>query len=315
MAEIDGPGTPDAESLRLEEAAVAYTVGSVTSALRDTMARILTVFESGRLAVVQLREFILRALQGITAPAFMDSRMSEAADQARALGITQAIRYAQPPGGIDGEALEWGVDRLPELDRLLTEGIAEAARLAQLAALETKTDVNVVLGRIGATAAGLEGNVRRVVNEEINRGTNEVAVALGLNLIWVPERDACLHCLAHAGWVVEPGQAFPPVSFDPEARRVWTVLYPPLHPNCRCRVRTTDAAPGRPDPDRSSVEPGAALAREARRSVVYQWSGSASGAAARRAAARLLDLGAGLPVSVERRARAALNKDKPVRRP
>jgi hypothetical protein len=155
-----------------------------------------------------------------------------------------------------------------------------------------------------------------VANEGINSGAADVARAAGLRLIWVAERNACLDCLAHAGYAVEPGDVFPAVSYDPvRPGKFMAVKWPPLHPNCRCQVRVYAGPAGAPPADRSALDPAARLAAEARRSVVYQWTDYASGVRMRAAAAYLLDMGAGLAPSVERRARAALRRrtivDKP----
>lgn len=293
---------PDPE-LELELEAEAAVAGPAVAAVRKVIAQITAMFENMRVTGPALLEFIRKALATIRVRG-MDARLEEYAGRARALGIAQAMR-SPLVSALDGKAVDWTAGDVPGLDAMLDEGIREAAKLAGAIALETKADVMSVIGLAGKTAAGLKGETRRVVNEEINQGTAEVARAMGLNLLWVPERNACLDCLAHAGWVVEVGKAFPPVSFDPDAKNVWTVLHPPLHPHCRCRVRLTDAKPGRP----ATTDP---LAREARRAVVYQQAESESGAALRRAATALLDRGASLPKSVEERARRTL-KDAPAR--
>jgi hypothetical protein len=175
-------------------------------------------------------------------------------------------------------------------------------------------NVLAVAGRANRGVSEAQGTARWTANEGINAGTAQVARAAGLNLVWVAERNACLHCLAHAGWVVAPGNPFPAVSFDPRAGDVREVTWPPLHPNCRCECRTYDGEPGRPSRDRTSTDPADRLAAEARRSAVYQWTDHASGLAARRAASALLKAGADLPGTVTQRARRALRRGG-VRRP
>jgi hypothetical protein len=196
------------------------------------------------------------------------------------------------------------------LDALTRVRVRQAQDLLAVLPLETKRDLDAVLGKVSAVRSRAEGQVRWTANEGINSGTSGVARSIGRNLLWVPERDACLHCLAYAGWTVRPGETFPPgLTFaDSPIQRPDGILYPPLHPGCRCQVKTTPGKPGPPAEDGSAVDPAAALAREARRSVVYGWTAHASGAATLRAMSRLLEEGANLPASVERRARALVRK-------
>src|SRR6185295_4189054 len=123
------------------------------------------------------------------------------------------------------------------------------------------------------------------------------------------ERDACVHCLAYAGQTVKPGKLFPndltygdkPLS-QPDDRSKG-LAGPPLHPNCRCTVRPFD-------PQWDADLPRA-LEREARRSVALGFKLESEPSAVRlRAADRLLKAGAGLPKTVEARAKAAVKQGK-----
>ena len=146
---------------------------------------------------------------------------------------------------------------------------------------------------------------------ETLRRVAAVADRLGAALLWVAERDACLHCLAHAGWSVAPGDTFPPgLTYGDKPLRDDGVAHPPLHPGCRCQVRLWDGPVGAPPTERSRLDPAARLAAEARRSVVYGWTSYASGAATIRAMERLLRRGAALPPSVERRARELVRQGR-----
>ena len=119
-------------------------------------------------------------------------------------------------------------------------------------------------------------------------------------LIWVSERDACVHCIGLAGEVARFGEPFP--SFSPYAEKQlnWRGYNgrPPRHPNCRCRLIPWDGGDETPE----------ALKREAERSVARGWSlPTESNAQRLRALDRLLQSpNLRLPPSVIRRARRAL---------
>lgn len=132
-------------------------------------------------------------------------------------------------------------------------------------------------------------------------------------VIWIPERDACVRCLAYAGLHVKPGEEFPGgLTYGPPWPSV-TEQEPfigpgsRMHPRCRCElhvIRLTEA------PDTA-----AALQREARRSIAKGWSRESEGESVRsRAAKRLLADGAALPQSVVDEARRRLRSGKPFRR-
>jgi hypothetical protein len=205
-----------------------------------------------------------------------------------------------------------------DLDDVIRTKLREAADMAESGPLSTRRDLDRIAGRARTGVKRAEAATRAAVNDGINSGTADVARATGQRLIWVAERNACLHCLAYAGWVTEPDQEFPhglTYSADGPLRAFGALFWPPLHPNCRCRVRLYRGPSGPPPRDRSLPDPAARLASEAQRSVVYQWTDYASQAAAMRAAALLLDQGTTLADSVEKRARAALRRGQAVRRP
>lgn len=139
------------------------------------------------------------------------------------------------------------------------------------------------------------------VNDAAAAGTMEEARRLGARAVmWVAERDACLHCLALSGVEVRVGGRFRPSLMFADKPLKWRGFNgrPPRHPNCRCRVRPVFG---------DSSAQREALLREARRSVVRGFSLPSESQAARlRAADRLLRRGAGLPRSVEEYGREAV---------
>lgn len=241
----------------------------------------------------------------------MEPALAQAAVEAHRLGVNRAIKRL-PGEEAKKKARKTKTPKkrpVPPIDANLRAVLREAESLARKG-IRNRTEAAAVASKVSSGKARVEGTARSVANEGINAGTLDTARTMKLRVMWIAERNACLDCLAHAGWVVEPGKPFPGVSFDPKARKVPAVALCPLHPNCRCQLRITDEPAGKPPGDRSSLSPAARLAAEARRSVVYQWTEYESGPAMQRAAEALLSAGAGLPASVEQRARRMLRAKK-----
>jgi len=239
----------------------------------------------------------------------MEPALRQAAVEAHRLGVSRAVQRI-PGEKAKARARKTKTPKkrdVPAIDAALREALREAETVARQG-IRNRTEAAAVAAKISKGKARIEGHARSVANEGINAGTIDVARTMKLRVMWIAERNACLDCLAHAGYVVEPGRLFPGVSFDPKARKVPAVPGCPLHPNCRCQLRVTDEPAGKPPSSRSSLSPAARLAAEARRSVVYQWTEYESGPAMQRAAESLLAAGAGLPASVETRARRMLRK-------
>lgn len=144
---------------------------------------------------------------------------------------------------------------------------------------------------------------RSTVNRTAAIAAEVTARQMGASgVIWVSERDACVHCIGLAGEVAAFGQPFGASSVFAAKQLEWRGYNgrPPRHPNCRCRLIPWDG----------TTETTDALKREAQRSVARGWSlPTESNAARLRALDRLLqqpDLR--LPPSVIRRARKALQE-------
>jgi hypothetical protein len=311
---INGEDTPDEQTLLFEAQVLRDVTGTVSGALSQLIRAILATFATTQATVEELTPEESRLLGAAIADVIrgfgwldMKPALMESAREAHALGVYRAARRFSNAADREKASRTRTPKRIsvPNPDRALRQALREAETLARQG-IRTETDAAAVASKVKAGKARIEGHARSVANGGINAGTIGVARTMRLRVIWVAERNACLHCLAHAGYVVEPGNLFPPVSFDPEAKGVLAVSSCPLHPNCRCQLRTTDLPAGAPPTDRSSVNPAARLAAEARRSVVYQWTDYASSPATARAAEALLAAGAGLPASVEQRARRML---------
>lgn len=307
----DLPAVPAEEVTALEQAAVLAVTGGLAAVLSPLLASILAIYETTEgTAPATLRQVAVRGLLDLTWPP-MDGQVRTYGVRGQHLGAERATRE------VDGPVPEVPLRDFdqPALDGAVKIRIVEAAKLAAVLPLDSKRNVLAVVGRASSAKSLAEGVTRAVVYEGLSKGKLAVAKASGRNLLWVPERDACLHCLAHAGWVWKPGKRLPKgLTYADKPLKV-RVRYPPLHPNCRCEAVLTDLPPGAPSRERSRVDPAARLSAEARRSVVLGWTDHASQDATLRAMDRLLRQGADLPTSVEQRARRALKAGRTVRRP
>lgn len=296
--------TPDEETLAFEAAVLRAVTDGTSETLTRLIRTILAAFEGtdtsteeGALAFGKAVAELIRATRWEP----MRPALGVAAIEAHRLGVRRALQRFRKPPPVKTPRRR----AVSDVDSSLRSVLREAESLARQG-IRTQTEAAVVAAKVSAGKARMEGAARYVANEGINAGTLDVARTMNLRVIWVPERNACLDCLAHAGYVVEPGGLFPGVSFDPKSRKVPAVPSCPLHPNCRCQLQTTTEPAGAPSKDRSAVSEAARLAAEARRSVVYQWTSYESSPAMARAADALLSAGAGLPASVETRARRML---------
>lgn len=110
--------------------------------------------------------------------------------------------------------------------------------------------------------------------------------------VWVPERDACVHCLAYAG-IARGNKGFPGgLTYGDKPLGNERVENPPLHPNCRCELRVVSKS-------NKDIQDG--LIREAQRSIVRGFSLDSESESLRlRATKRLLGKGVQLPASVKK---------------
>lgn len=307
------PLVPDQEALDHEEAAVQDVTGELADALALVLARSLAAYAAG--TVGDALAALIRGWLGAVTWEPMVPLLQAVAVESVDLGVTRAVRDLpprdRPKGRGPGPVLE-----VPDLDAVTQVRLDAAADLTRDLKLETKADLMTVLGKVSTVKSRAEGQVRWTANQGVNAGTAAVARRMKRGLIWIAERDACLHCLAYAGWSVRLGDTFPAgLTYGDKGLPGDGVEYPPLHPGCRCQVRMWEGPVGEPPTDRSSTSQAARLAAEARRSVAYGWTEHASHAATIRAMDRLLRAGAGLPASVERRARELVRKGRTQPRP
>lgn len=118
--------------------------------------------------------------------------------------------------------------------------------------------------------------------------------------VWVPERDACVHCLAYAG-KARSKDGFPGgLTYGDKPLTTGVVGNPPLHPNCRCELRVVS---------KSNKDIQSGLIREAQRSIVRGFSLESEPEGVRlRATKALLAKGVNLPESVKKYGRRSVKQ-------
>lgn len=258
--------------------------------------------------------------------------LEKAAQDAGRLGLGYANRKLADP------VLESDLERSSEVAQLIQEAparirqaIDDAVNFAQATPAADWSGMVQQVGKVAQAATGLERTTAQVVAVSHNDSIQQVAADRGARLLWVAEPDACVVCLALSGHLADPSTG---EWFDEEATfgkpgsamRVWPfdmpLKGPPRHPHCRCVPELwfgPALLPGGPADTSlynapalsATVDLPAALRREAKRSVLYGWSlPSESGTVRLKAAELLLAKGAGLPKSVEDRARKAVKAGK-----
>lgn len=201
-------------------------------------------------------------------------------------------------------------------DRVLAQLTAAKAHPQIGAPPATYRDILITIALANRALGIVERDTRTAINGARNQGLLEAVNEAGVPRVWVAEADACLHCLAYSGEVAQPYRPYPSgLTFyidpngDPKPlKTVGFVWGPPLHPNCRCSQEPYLGSLDYPVMpwEQAETTVSDALKREARRVVALGRSGTDSQPARLRAASALLARGAGLPKSVQARARAAV---------
>lgn len=304
----------------LEQAAQAASAGPLRAAVTELM-RFLTrqwirVFgsTSARANPVGLVRFVgdvrgeLRTIRpSVAVP------LARYAVQARRLGAQQAVDEIPVDVDLtaaDSEDLSPAVQQvLDDLDDDIAEHLVRADReLGRLADDAAFSDAVTAASSAAQAATAAERAAAWVTNRSANDGVTAVADELGVERIWVPERDACVHCLGLAGETSVNGVFDATKTFGTKPLPVWPgpdLDGPPRHPNCRCR---TQPWLGSVTPDGVPDQRGA-LKREAERSILTGWRLPSESERVRLGAAeQLLTSGTNLPASVKARARTAVKR-------
>lgn len=184
--------------------------------------------------------------------------------------------------------------------------LANADTLISVARDRTDVVKAVALASRAVTYTGQ--SAQSLVHDAARSGMDQVALADGWSQILQGERNACLRCTSLQGAIADPPDfVFRPLILGPWLapgdREGVTLL---IHTHCRCRgrlVRRADRLVSAPNDPGSLTS---VLQREARRSIVLGIALPSESQSARQRAAQSLLLrrgGAGLPKSVEQRAR------------
>lgn len=240
--------------------------------------------------------------------------VSGVAENALVLGIDQAVEAAsqfEKPKK-PGARKQFPKDMRATMEKIVPAAEDRAKTLFIVSSGPmTRERMTEVIAVAKAAVGSVDVGTRIVVNRGISAGNIVVAKANEYEVIWRPERDACLDCLALAG-VISKGGVFPKGRTYRANGKCYSIpkgslVGPPLHPNCRCGTamwkpewmgaRNRNEAPfGGSLPE--------ALRREAQRSVIKGWATkSESDAARRKAAAKLLASEPALPKTVIARAK------------
>jgi hypothetical protein len=304
----------------LEQAAQAASAGplraAVTALMRLLTRQWVTAFgsTSTRANPVGLVRFVgevrgeLRAIRpDVAAP------LARYAVQSRRLGARQAvdeILLDDDLAALESDALSVDVQQvLDGLDDGLAERLSGADRaLGDLPDDAAFGDAVAAASPATQAAGSAEAAAVWVTNRAANDGVAAVADELGVERLWVAERDACAVCLALSGEVSVNGRWDPDATFGPKPLAVWPgpdLTNPPRHPRCRCRSQPwlgSETPAGVPDLRE-------ALKREAKRSILTGWRLPSESERVRLGAAeRLLLSGTTLPSTVQARARAAVKR-------
>lgn len=261
-----------------------------------------------RRILAAIRAAIRRILGPLGARA--EEALSEALLEAVRLGARQHAAFLDEITGRDRRPVAVRPsrrlrDRATAITAAVTERRDRALAMLRPNRVRKWSDAQTGIGVAHSAIPAVRTHITTTVSEAVNEAAQAAIAHTGAKKVWIAERDACTACLAYAGLVVDAAADFPGgLNWDPNQRgKTEPITAPPRHPNCRCRTKAWDDSWAQPGvisfPD--------ALRREARRSIARGWSlPTESGAARIRAARELLRTGAGLPKSVEERARLAV---------
>jgi hypothetical protein len=315
----------------LAQSAAARMTGRVPGMLKALLAAAIVKWtaeglaDAGNGAVGMMRLFDFRAwfagrLTEIGAALPDPNGLVSSLERAMELGARQAVAEAAEklPPGTTLTLDQVSLDRLASLRARRQQLGQDAAVLAQQARTRSQVQAAFALAQRQVTVTNL--TVSDLVHEAAHSGIDQIAVAGGWQEILIGERNACARCQSFQGAIAEP----PDFVFHPVLLGRWLSpadhlgLTLPFHLHERCRGRLVRAD----DPRVSSLmDPGSlasVLRREAKRSLALGLAlPSESAALRRRAAQELLDRrgGAGLPKTVEARARRRIAAGKFTTRP
>lgn len=304
----------------LEQAAQAASAGPLRAAVRTLLGFMtrqwVSVFgsTSRKANPVGLVRFVgdvrgeLRAIRPNAATV-----LARYAVQARQLGVEQAVREVALSVDLAGVLSDDLPDDVQDALDAIDEDIAGHLDAADRAFVDLPDDASFTeamgaYSHANRAATTAERAAAWVTNRSANDGASAVADELGVERIWIAERDGCVHCLGLSGETSVDGVFDHTETFGTKPLAVWPgpdLMSPPRHPNCRCRTQpwlgTRDSANG--------MDLREALRREAARSILTGWRLPSESERVRLGAAEdLLLSGTTLPSTVQARARAAVQR-------
>lgn len=287
---------PD-DLLALEREAVADSTAQLRDRVNVVSGRVLSLWDAmpERMRASTMAE----AIRLVGSDDTITTRLADwsiKAQKAGAAGAAKRLGVAVPTRA--GPSSRATADALHGAQKAVRAEVRKAASLMESA--KTLSDAQAALAVLGRSVYRAESAVRFTVNSSLTDGVTAVNAEHGALDLWVAERDACVHCLAHAGHTVQAGGDFPNLTFGVKPL-AGANPRPPLHPNCRCRIVPHLPSWGSSYPD--------ALKREAARSVLRGWSRPSESEKVRlKAAEDLLKRGSTLPRSVQDYARRSIRK-------
>lgn len=309
-----------AELYLLEQAAVTAVVGPLRAALRALLATYTrlwigwfgsTTAPADPLRMSTYLTQLRNDLRTITPTG--GEELARYARDAIEMGVRQAVDeiHVDPIPDLELE-LPADVQRaIDDLDDTIVAKLAVADRAAERLDTDTFNDViTEVFAPAQQAVTAAERTTTWVANRAANEGVKAVADQLGVERIWIAERDACVHCLGLSGEVSKDGKFDASKTFHTKPLAVWPgpdLTSAPRHPHCRCRTQVWLGSADGVGP----VDFPAALRREAERSILTGWRLPTESERARiEAAERLLQRGTKLPKTVQARARTAVKRGR-----
>ena len=291
--------TPE-ELYKLEQGVVGRAVGTWKEDVESVKKAILILIsEADSRDLSSLVPQIMALLNSLDVPEGM-------ADEALQ-GVLEAHEFGK---GIVANAIDKDQPKIAVSNN--SKKAVGSLRTDALSALEEAKD-NLSKGLIGTGAqsvltavapllqnpAKAEAAVTWAINNASNSAVSKLSLKMGETMVWIGERNGCIHCTAYNG-VRSTKTGFPKdLTFGAKPlKQSGTLPHPPLHPHCRCTVE-----PGITD------EYADALKREAIRSVLRGYKMDSESEKVRiDAAKRLLDKDPVAPASVKKYAQRSIKK-------
>lgn len=165
--------------------------------------------------------------------------LEQHAIRARQLGVQQAVDEVLVDidlTAVEAEGLPDDVQRaLDEVDGQVARKLADADRAFDQLTGDSFDDMLVAFAHAQQAATTADRAASWVTNRAANSGVEAVADELGVERIWLAERDACVVCLALSGTTSVDGKFDAAATFGEKPLAVWPgpdLTSPPRHPNC-----------------------------------------------------------------------------------